>query len=269
MPGGSASSRTEGRHGATAADTAPGTGAHPEDAEPGERIVELDRVLRTHEAQGGGDLLRHPPVRRLPPREPESAPQSRHVGVEGNDEVPRRHRAPQSEIDTVRATDDPPQEQVVPLARRPAFRAREEEVALARQVLPPPVAEPAEESRQVPPKVGGVPPPSRDVEPLERSVREVRRADTAEETVHPFGRDEPVGKTGDRTSAGRLHGGQGGVRRRGKGVEEARQEVPDLEDASEGERRGEKRGGLGVPGVGVPVGKRDRVGGKLRSAALL
>jgi hypothetical protein len=70
-----------------------------------------------------------------------------------------------------------------------------------------------------------------------------------------------VGKTGDRTSAGRLHGGQDGVRRRGKGVEEARQEVPDLEDASESERRGEKRGGLGVPGVGVPVGKRDRVGG--------
>ena len=77
-----------------------------------------------------------------------------------------------------------------------------------------------------------------------------------------------MGKTGDRTSEDRLHGRQGGVRRRGKGVEEARQEVPDLEDASEGERRGEKRRGLGVPGVGVPVGKRDRVGGKLRAAAL-
>jgi hypothetical protein len=51
------------------------------------------------------------------------------------------------------------------------------------------------------------------------------------------------------------------VRRRGKGIEEARQEVPDLEDATEGERRGEKRRSLGVPGVGVPVGKRDRVGG--------
>jgi hypothetical protein len=90
-----------------------------------------------------------------------------------------------------------------------------------------------------------------------------------EETVHPFGRDEPVGKTGDRTSADRLHGRQGGVRRRGKGVEEARQEVPDLEDASEGERRREKRCGLGVQRVGVPVWKRDRVRGKLRSAALL
>ena len=97
---------------------------------------------------------------------------------------------------------------------------------------------------------------------------EVRRADTAEEPVHPFGRDEPVGKTGDQTSTDRLHGRQGGVRRRGKGVEEARQEGPDLEDASEGERRGKKRGGFDVPGVIVPVGKRDRVRGKLRAPPL-
>ena len=50
--------------------------------------------------------------------------------------------------------------------------------------------------------------------------------------------------------------------------EEARQEAPDLENASEGERRGEKRRCLGVPGIGVPVGKRDRVGGKFRAPAL-
>jgi len=99
-------------------------------------------------------------------------------------------------------------------------------------------------------------------------VREVRRADTPEETVHPFGRDEPVGKTGDRTPANRLRGRQGGVRRRGKDVEEAQQEAPDLEDAPEGERRGDKRGGLGIQGVGVPVGKRDRVRGKLRTRPL-
>jgi len=192
------------------------------------------------------------------------------VGVEGNDQVPRRHGAPQPEIDTVRIPDDPPQEQVVPLARRPAFRAREEEVALSPKVLlPPSIAKHSQETRQVPPKVGSVPSPPRDVEPLERSVLEVRRADAAEEPVHPFGRDEAVGETGDRTSTDRIRGRQGGVGRRGKGVEEARQEVPDLEDASEGERRGKKRCGLGVPGVGVPVGKRDRVGGKLRSAALL
>jgi hypothetical protein len=79
--------------------------------------------------------------------------------------------------------------------------------------------------------------------------------------VHPFGRDEPVGKTRDRSSAKRLRGGQGGVRRGGQGVEKARQEVPDLENAPEGERGGKKRGGLGVQRVGVPVGKRDRVGG--------
>jgi hypothetical protein len=109
------------------------------------------------------------------------------MGVEGNDEVPRRHRAPQSEIDAVGTTDDPPQEQVVPLARRPALRAREEEVALAPEVLPPWVAKPSQETRQVPPKIGGVPFHPRDVEPLEGSVREVRLADAQEETVHPFG----------------------------------------------------------------------------------
>jgi hypothetical protein len=70
-----------------------------------------------------------------------------------------------------------------------------------------------------------------------------------------------VGKAGDRTTERRLHGRQGGVRRRDEDVEKARKEIPDLEDASEGERRGEERGGLGVPGIGVPVGKRDRVGG--------
>ena len=156
----------------------------------------------------------------------------------------------------------------MPLARGSSFRAREEEVALAPQILSPSIAELAEEPRQVPPKIGGGPSPPRDVEALERSVREVRRADATEETVHPFGRDEPVGKAGDRTSAGRRHGRQGGVRGRGKDAEEARQEVPDLEDASESERRGEKRGGLGVPGIGVPVGKRDRVGGKLRARPL-
>ena len=96
-------------------------------------------------------------------------------------------------------------------------------------------------------------------------MNEIRRADTSEETIHPFGRDEPVGKAGDRSPGYRLQGRQGGVRRRGKDVEEARQELPDLEDAAESERRGEKRGNLGVPGVGVPVGEPDRVGEKLRA----
>jgi hypothetical protein len=92
-------------------------------------------------------------------------------------------------------------------------------------------------------------------------VLEVRRTDAAEEAVHPFGGDEPVRKSGDGTAVDRLHGRQRGVRRRRKGVEEARQEAPDLENAPEGERGGEERGGLGVQGVGVPVGERDRVGG--------
>jgi hypothetical protein len=110
----------------------------------------------------------------------------------------------------------------VPLARRPALRAREEEIALAPKVLSPSIAETGEKPPQVPPEVGGVPSPSRDVEALERSVREVRSADTTEESVHSFGRDEPVGKTGDRTSGDRLRGRQGDVRGRGKDVEEAR-----------------------------------------------
>jgi hypothetical protein len=183
------------------------------------------------------------------------------VGVEGDDEVPRRHGAPQPEIHAVRTADDPPQEQVVALARRSAFRARKEEVALSGQVLPPAGAESVEEPREVSPEVRGVPSPPRDIEPLEGPVVEVRRANAPEETVHPFGRDEPVGKTRDRSSAKRLRGGQGGVRRGGQGAEKARQEVPDLENAPEGERGGKKRGGLGVQGIGVPVGKRNRVGG--------
>jgi len=190
------------------------------------------------------------------------------VGVEGYDEVPRRHRVPQTEIDAVRAADDPSQEEVVPLARRAAFRAREEEVALALQPRPPPIAESAEEPPQVPPKVGGIPRSSRDVEALERSVLEVRGADAAEEAVHPFGRDEPVGKTGECASADRRRVRQRGVGRRGKDAQEAPEEGPDLEDAPEGERRGEKRGGLGVRGIGVPVRIRDRVGEELRAAAL-
>ena len=59
------------------------------------------------------------------------------------------------------------------------------------------------------------------------------------------------------------------MRRWGQGVEEARQEVPDLENAAEGERRGKKRRGLGIARVGIAVGKRHRVGGELRSPALL
>src|SRR3989304_4159905 len=158
----------QGRHGAMAADPAPGTSAYTQDPEAGERVVELHRVLRTRGAQRGRDLLRHPPVRRLPPREPEPSPQARHVGVEGDDEIARRHGAPQAEVHSVRPPYHPPQEKVVPLARRPAFRAREEKVALAGQALPPSVAEPVEESGQVPPEGGGGLSPAGAVETLER-----------------------------------------------------------------------------------------------------
>ena len=186
--GGPASSRTEGRHGATAADAAPGTGAHPEDAETGQRIVELHRVLRTREAQGGGDLLRHPPVRRLPPREPESAPQPRHVGVEGNDRS-RGDTALHNPRSTPSGpTDDPPQEQVVPLARRPAFRAREEEVALAPQVLPPSVAEARRGTAPGPSEGRGRPLPS----PRCRAARAIRARGTPR--GHSGGNGTPLRK---------------------------------------------------------------------------
>jgi hypothetical protein len=190
------------------------------------------------------------------------------VGVERDDEIARRHGAPQAEVHAVRPPYDPPQEKVVPLARRSAFRTREEEVALAGKAFPPPVAERVEEPGQVPPEVGGVSSPARDVEALERTVLKVHPAHAMKEPVHTVGGDEPVGKTRDRTTAHRLRARQGGVRRRGEGVEEARQEAPDLENAAEGERCGEKRRGFGIARVGIAVGKRHRVGGKLRARPL-
>lgn len=89
----------------------------------------------------------------------------------------------------------------------------------------------------------------------------VRRPEAAEEPVNPVLGDETVGQAGHggrRKRFRRDENGQGGGR---EDREQAVEEPPDLEDASERERGGDERRRLGVPGIGVPVGKEDRVGG--------
>jgi hypothetical protein len=81
-----------------------------------------------------------------------------------------------------------------------------------------------------------------------------------QEPVYPFRGDEPVVQAVDRIPGYGQGSRQGRVRGRRQDVEEPLEEPADLEDAAEGERRGDERRRLGVPRVGVAVGEQDRVG---------
>src|SRR5512139_965981 len=159
----------EGRQGAPAALSAAGGGARLEDGDPREGEIVPDRILRAHRPECGGDLLRRPPVPGAARGEPHPPPEPRHVGVEGNDEVPGRRDRPEAEVHAVGSPDHPAQEQVVALARRPLRRVRKQEVPLPREPWAPRVAEPPQEPGET------LPGPrlrrhSRAVRPFERPV---------------------------------------------------------------------------------------------------
>lgn len=194
-PGGSLLPGANSQKGADFAPAFPQCGAFLEDSDPCQWEVEFQGIFRADCAEGGRDLLRHPPSGSRPAGKPKEAPHAGHVRVERNDKVPWRKRGPYPQVDPVAAADHPAQKQVVALAGGTFSRIGKKEASLAAKGVPPVSAKPSEKAGERFPWIRG-----RGIHPFpvhffKASVLHVRGAKAFEKPADPGFRDEPVPQT--------------------------------------------------------------------------
>lgn len=231
-----------------------------QDPDPGKYEVEPDGILGAHRPERIGNLLRHPPVGAIAGGEPQPLAQSRHVRVDGDNQLPRGKNRPEPQIHPVCLPHHPAQEQVVPLAGRSLSRVGEQKIPFPGDRGPPRLPETGEKAAQPYARPAVSPLPGPPVEGFQRAVREKNRPNAIKKTVDSGRGDEPVGKIRDTGPGDGAAPRQGRMGRRAKDPEHPLEKRQDPGHIAEGEGGRHERRDLGVRAVREPVGKPDGVG---------